>query len=71
MSLRGRRKARNDDHQSTTPVGVVEHGWQAVARLACAGAIVGTVTLGTGSVQQGIFAVSAAATAAQLSFRRS
>jgi hypothetical protein len=71
MSLRGRKRARNDDHQPATPLGAVQQGWLAVARLACAGAIVGTVTLGTGSVQQGVFALSAAATAAQLSFRRS
>lgn len=65
------RSAGNDEGPSGDPLRGGLAAWEDVVRFALGSAVVVSVTLGTGSVQAGILAVSAVATAARIAPRRS
>jgi hypothetical protein len=65
MKLRGRGTNKDGDPSGRTP-----SSWELAARFAMASGVVLSVTMLTGSVQDGVLAVSAVAAAAQLAPRR-
>jgi hypothetical protein len=64
------RSASNDEGPSDDLLGRWESPWEAVARFALGAAVIVSVTLCTGSVEEGVIAVSAVAAAARIGPRR-